>query len=82
MADIQWWLVAMILLGLLALICFSALFWISEQAGSSQICRPLNLHHFVLDILDPWLRFVDALLGLIPLHLVILGMSCSLSSGD
>jgi hypothetical protein len=77
-----WWSVAMILLGLLAFIYFFALSWILEQARSLRICRPLNLHSFVFDILGLWLCFLDVLLGLIPLHLVILGTSCSLSSGD
>jgi hypothetical protein len=79
-----------ILLGLLALIYFSALSWILEQARSLQICTLLtldNLHHFVLDTLDLWLCcpvlcFLDVLPGSIPLCHVVLGMSCNLSSGD
>jgi hypothetical protein len=86
----SWDVTVMILLGLLALIYSSALSWILGQAGSLQICTPLivdDLCYFVLDILDLWLRFpvlcfLTVLLGLIPLHLVVLGMSCNLSLDD
>jgi hypothetical protein len=46
-----------------------------------------DLRYFILDILDLWLRcpmlcFLAMLLGLIPLRLAVLGMSCNLSSDD
>jgi hypothetical protein len=55
-----------------------------------QICTPLigyDLRHFVLAILDLWLRcpasrFPAVLLGLIPWRLAVLGMSYNLSSDD
>jgi hypothetical protein len=80
----------MILLGLLAWICFSALFKILGRAGSLQICTPLigyDLCPFVLDSLDLWLRcpasrILAAPLGLIPWCLADLRTSCNLSSGE
>jgi hypothetical protein len=75
--------VVMILLGSLALICFSALFWTLGQVESLQICTLLTLDVFRyvgLDVIDLYSYLLDVLLGLTPERLVTLGMSCSLLS--
>jgi hypothetical protein len=75
----------MILLGLLTLICSSALSWILAPAGSLRICVlliPDVLRDVAFDILDLYSFLPNVLLGLDSERLAVLGMFCGPSSGD